>query len=85
MRQQIIFSYSIVIHALNGFIAEAEGFGVIRTNDDKPPLLLEETIISVIGLAQILRKIHFRLLNDGYVINETGIMKPDYEHQKSNN
>lgn len=85
MRQQIIYSYSIVVHTLNGFIAKAEGFGVIQTDDGKPPILLEETIISVIGLAQVLRKIHFRLLSDGYVINEAGITKPNYEHQNSNN
>ena len=85
MTNTITFAFWVRVHLFNGLVATADGFGVIQSDDSNPPLFLEETIISVIGLAQILRKIHFRLLNDGYIINETSITKPKYEHQNSNN
>ncbi|KKS13749.1 MAG: hypothetical protein UU67_C0018G0011 [Candidatus Daviesbacteria bacterium GW2011_GWB1_41_5] len=73
----ITFSYKIIIHSFDGFATDIEGFGVIHPENDKTPSLPEETIISLIRLAQIVRPIHMRMLASGYNISNGKLVKSE--------
>jgi|GEM_PF-6304336 len=57
----ISLAFRIVTHSQNGYADTVE----IPENEE--PLLSEETVVSVIGLVQTLRKIRARLLNEGKI------------------
>ena len=54
----------VVCYRYNGHEAKVE----IRENDE--PALSEQTVLSLIGLGQILRKIRARLVSEGVAISE---------------
>jgi len=73
--KKITFACKIVVHAFNGNAVVLEGFGEIRPADDKTDPLSEETVLSLIALGQILRKIHIRILASGYNITNGQLIK----------
>ena len=76
----ITFSYIIRVHRFNGNAVVVEGFGTIRSTDEKPAPLSEESVMSIISLGQILRKIHIRILSEGYNVINGQLVKNEKEN-----
>lgn len=76
----------IKVHLFNGFAAtvEIDETITITAKEEKIPTLSEETILSAVRLAQILRPIRARLLSNGYNITNGEIKRINYEQKPSN-
>lgn len=73
--QTITFSFVYIIHSFNGFADIVECNGVIYTENDGNQSLQEETVVSLIRLAQILRPIYMRMLANGYTNSNGKLVK----------
>ena len=76
MNIKTFFSARIVVHLFNGNAdVSVEVFGAINSESNKNQLLPEETIISIISLAQVIRPIFMRMLENGYSFNNGKLIK----------
>ena len=75
--QATSFSCIVVVHLFNGLATSIDGYGVIRPENDKNQPLPEETVTSLIRLAQILRPIYMRILASGYNISNGKLVKSE--------
>lgn len=71
------FSCIVITHRFNGFADIVECNGVIHTENDGNQSLPEETIVSLIRLAQIVRPIYMRLLANGYTNSNGKLVKSE--------
>lgn len=69
------FKYKIVIHQFNGNVISIRGGVVINSENDKNKSLQEETVLSLIRLAQILRPIYMRITEKGYYLDNQKLVR----------
>ena len=68
------FAYKIVIYPFNSFAVGVDGFGVIRTKEQK--IFSETGLGNLVGFSATLQRIHNRLLAEGYKIENGRITAP---------